>query len=394
MNKMLEKLFFVSYGIYLAFCILNASFYASYINSYQKVIMILCVIIIIFRELMKKKIMKKDIKLLFMCAILFFILFLHINGLAMFPLFFYIYSARDIDLKKITKFTAIESSILLIFIIISALMGIITNYQIVQVLFGVTRTRAYLGFRYPLFPQMILFNISLCYLYWHKDKISVIRCIILIVLNYWMFTYTNARLSCYMAIMAIVAIYFLQKFPNFLEKKKCISCILIVLFPLCFFVSIYTTLNYDYYNPVMNELNQFLGGRLDLGKNSLSEYKINLFGQDTNYIGAGLEISGERTVGTYNYVDCLYINMLEKYGIIFNIMFFALVTVVMYKIWKDKNYVLLIIMSVLAIHGIIDDLEINLYYNVFWLAIGSYCGKVNKNEKIEKIGNIENIENI
>ena len=44
---------------------------------------------------------------------------------------------------------------------------------------------------------------------------------------------------------------------------------------------------------------------------------------------------------------------------------------------------LLIIMSLLAIHGIIDDLEINLYYNVFWLAIGSYCGKVNKNEKQE-----------
>lgn len=388
MTKISEKLFFLSYGIYLLFCILNASFYTIYIYSYQKIIMMLCAIITIFGELMKKNLKKKELILLIFCAILFCILLNHLNGLAMFPLLFYLYSARNIDFKKIAKFTVIESSILLIFVIISAMIGIITNYQIVQVLFGVTRTRTYLGFRYPLYPQMILFNITLCYLYVHKDKISLIKCIIVALLNYWMYTYTDARLSCYMAILLAVTLYFFQRKPRLWENRKIISYILIFSFPICSLFSICMTMNYDPSNPTMSKLNEFLGGRLNLGKASLSEYEINLFGQDTEYIGAGLNRDGERTVGTYNYVDCLYINMLEKYGIIFNVIFLGLLSFLLYKLWKDKNYVLFVIMVGLAIHGIIDDLEIYLYYNAFWLAISPYFVN-NKEKEIEEINKIK-----
>lgn len=372
MKKTSEKLFFLSYGIYLTFSILNASFYQKYIYSYQKSVMVICVVIAIFSEILKKKLKKKESTLLITCGILFFILLFHMNGLAMFPLFIYIYSARSIDFKKIAKFTAILCSTLLIFIITSAMLGIITNYKRVQVLFGVTRIRYYLGFRYPLFPQMILFNVTLCYFYAYKDNISLFKCIILSILNYWMFMYTDSRLSCYLVIALIFILYFINKRPKILDKQKLICWILVFSFPICSLLSLYTTIKYDNSNPMMSKLNEFLGGRLSLGKNSLSEFKINLFGNDTKYIGSGLDMNGERASGKYNYVDCLYINMLEKYGIIFNVIFLWLLSLVLYNIWKEKDYVLFVILIGFAIHGIVDDLEIYLYYNAFWLVIGSY----------------------
>ena len=71
----------------------------------------------------------------------------------------------------------------------------------------------------------------------------------------------------------------------------------------------------------------------------------------------------------------MYINLLEKYGILFNVIFIGLLTYLSYKAWKDKDNIHLIILFGLALHGLIDDLEIYLYYNVFWLSISKYFNK-------------------
>ncbi|MBR3362391.1 MAG: hypothetical protein IKG40_00530 [Bacilli bacterium] len=336
-------------------------------------------LILILKEILLKETTRKELLLLFISFILLSLLLLHVNGIAMLPLFFFIYSARNIEFKKIAKFTTILSFILLIFIIISAELGIITNYQTITE----ERTRTYLGFRYPLFPQMILFNITLANLYANKENFSLIRSLFWIIINYWMFTYTDSRLSCYLAILLVFAVAFIQKKPNFFDNKKLLSYILIFSFPICAILSIGVTSSYDISSSTMYNLDEFLGGRLHLGYNSLSEYEINLFGHDTKYIGAGLNIDGQRTVGIYNYVDCLYINMLEKYGLIFNILFLSLLSYVLYKIWQKKDYILFIILIGFAFHGIIDDLEIYLYYNIFWLAIAQPFITKDNNEKIE-----------
>lgn len=380
MKKIPEKLFFCSYGFYLLVNILNASFYSKFIGPYLKIAMIICVLILIYAEILNGKIKKREMILLLSCMILFGILFFHLNGIAMFPLLFYIYSARNIEFRKITKFTMIESSILLLFVIVSAKLGIITNYKVVQVLFGVTRTRTYLGFRYALFPQMILFNITLCYMYSYKDELVFFKCLILILLNYLMFKFTDSRLSCYMSIFLIIILYLVSKGYLNLKNKKFLCYILILAFPLCSILSIAITISYNPSNKTMVELNEVLGGRLRLGKNSLNEYSVKLFGNDTKYIGAGLDANGKRLVGVYNYVDCMYINILEKYGIVFNVILFAYLTFIMYSIWKNEDYVLFIVLVGIAFHGIIDDLAIYLYYNVFWLIIGSYYYSLKKNK--------------
>ena len=369
--KISEKLFFCAYGLYLIFCLLNASFYAIYIYRFIKPIMILCVVIEVIRECFCVKLSRKELIFMFLCIVLSSLLSLNMNGIVMLPLFIFIYGARTIEFKKIARFTVIISSSVLILVIISAKLGIITDYITQSTL----RKRDYLGFRYPLFPQMILFNITLADLYINKEHLTIKRCIFYILANYVIFKFTDSRLSFYLAIILIISIYTISKNPKIVEKLRLLSFILIFSFPILCITSLIVTLNYDYSNSTMRELNDYLGGRLYLGKSSLADYKINAFGNNTKYIGAGLDINGKRSVQKYNYVDCMYINLLEKYGVIFNIIFLGLLTYLSYKSWKKRDYTMLIILAGLALHGVIDDLEIYLYYNVFWMSISIYFNK-------------------
>ena len=67
----------------------------------------------------------------------------------------FIYALRDVPFKKVAQTSLVVSMFLLLFVIISAKLGIITNYIEVS---G-SRVRTYLGFRYALFPSILLMNI-------------------------------------------------------------------------------------------------------------------------------------------------------------------------------------------------------------------------------------------
>lgn len=383
-NNTYEILFFLSYGIYLLTTIINASFFASYINSKLKFIMLLCGIIIVFNEMLVKKIKLKELCFLFFCILLSCILLIHTNGVQMFPVFLFLYGARHIKFDKIAKFTLIESCLLLMFIILSSKLGLILNYVEIT---G-ERMREYLGFRYALFPQMLMFNITAISLYIYRKRKSNVRFLILLVVNYWMFRKTNSRLSFYLAIILILAMFMLVKFPNILKKRKIFCFCMSFSFIFCSIFSIFIISNYDSSNNIMYEVNNFFGQRLYLGKISLDKYNINLFGHDTEYVGNGLDIYGNKDNETYFYVDCLYLNILEKYGLIFTVLFMLMLTYVLYKSWKSEDYGALVILSMFALHGLIDDLEIYLYYNTFWFIISKYF--IQKSQSIDT--NLADIE--
>lgn len=386
-------LFFIAYATYLLFCIFDASFYTKYICNFEKIVMIFCVALLLLYELLR---INKTIKIKeFVFATLIFIsiviMIIHLNGAKMLPLLFFSYSARNINFKKIAKFTIYISTFAMITIIASAYMGIIENYKATTIEFGKIRNRTYMGFRYALYPQAILFNISLCYVYCCKNKLTLLKVMFLIAINYVLYTYTNARLSFFMIVGAIAIFYIYYKYPSFFSSKKLVWKLIIFIFPICAFVSIYITYNYNPSNDNFVYLNQALGGRLNLGKNSFSEYPINLFGHDTEFIGGGLDGDGNISNKKFNFVDCLYINMLEKYGIIFNFLILAILVYCCFNIEEKKKYDLLIIMFILAIHGMIDNLEMYLYYNAFWLISGEILLDKKEGKNYENSSSSSNI---
>ena len=376
MRKAKTTIYLIALSIYLGFTILNSSFFAPITDSFVKYAIILCLILLLFKELLGIKPKVREVVYLLLTLLLTAIIYLNLGWAnAILPLFFFIYAARDVPLSKILRLAFLESAILLAGIIICAKLGIITDYIEIG-----ARTRDYLGFRYSLFPQVLLFNITALDIYIHRQKFTKLRASFWLIVNFLMFTFTDSRLAFALAIFLILGSYFITHHSKFIAKRKLLQLLAAASFIICSCVSIAATINY---NPLtQSELNDFLGNRLSLGQNALSEYGINLIGHsDIVLVGNGLTVEGTKAIGVYNYVDSLYVILLLRYGIIFHAIFILLLTATNFYLFKKKDYLLLFIMTILALHGIIDDLIIYLYYNTFWLVIGKMIIKTPVNQK-------------
>ena len=90
-----------------------------------------------------------------------------------------------------------------------------------------------------------------------------------------------------------------------------------------------------------------------------------------NWIGNGLDINGQRGLSEYLYVDNLYIQILQRYGLFVLVILLVIFTLTLHHLLKQKQYVLSLILIILSFHAIIDDLIINLHYNIFLILIGT-----------------------
>ena len=371
-NVMVNKniLFYIALGIYLIATIIDSSFFCRlFPDVLVKISMFITAFLIIIKELTTSKISYKELVYLIVCMILTILTLYHMNHITILPLFFLIYGARNIELDEVLKFIQYLTLTLLLIIIASAKLGIIQNY----ITYGADRVREYLGFRYALFPQMYIFNISAISLYRHRKEISIPNILMLTALNYIIYQYTASRLSFYLYIILLVGYILLniKRIFRLVSNGKVIKRILIISYILAAGISIYVTTKYDPTNYKLNEINTILEGRLYLGKNAINNYGIKLLGNKVYFHGNGLGRDGTKSSNHYDYVDSLYLVMTIRYGLIFLIIYLAIHTVALINISKKNEIFLLFILSVIALHGIIDDLELELYYNSFWFAIGN-----------------------
>ena len=372
-TKSKEMPFFIAYGIFLLFGILSQSFYYKYFMSAHKFIILGCCVILVLHELQYTRTTKKGLIGLSICVLMFLITFSVSNGAnqnTVPALFLFVYASRNIKFDKIARFTLGITSVLLAFVILSGYLGIIDDYTITNYVDGVARVRHYLGFRYALFPSTILFNLTCIVIYIKKERIKLWHVGVLFLANYLIYVQTNSRLTFYLAILILVAGYLLRFGSEFIQKRKALLWIGSLSYIIFFVLSLYLTITYNASNPTLRELNSFLGNRLRLGQTSIGLYGISIFpNNNTQWIGAGLDAYGNRSTLQYSYVDSLYIQALQHYGIIFMLIFLVVMTMLMFKI-RDKDIYLYVIMFAIAAHYVIDDLQWYLHYNTFWFAIG------------------------
>jgi hypothetical protein len=182
---------------------------------------------------------------------------------------------------------------------------------------------------------------------------------------------TDSRLAFYLSVFGIIGGLIIKKYPVVIKNSKLIKRLLALSFIICSSISLLLIFNYNDSNKTMKSMDDVLENRLSLGNASLEKYDINLFGNDVNYVGAGLGLDGTRAVGDYDYVDCLYLNMIEKFGLVYYISYLIIMTCSQF-ILKRKGFVLLLfLISIYALMGMIDDLSIYLHYNSFLFVIGS-----------------------
>ena len=93
---------------------------------------------------------------------------IYINERQIMIMLMLVYAGRHVDFRKISRYTVVITSLLVLFTIMCAKFGIILNY----VSTSTGEERNFLGFRYVLYGPAFLTNVILLEIYSKKDKIK------------------------------------------------------------------------------------------------------------------------------------------------------------------------------------------------------------------------------
>lgn len=369
-----EILGLVALAIFLLFSLLNVSLYAQFISPMlYNVAIFLIILLMLLKEFISGSNSFESLLGLLGGATLYFIIgsvtsytSFMVLGLSL------IYSLRDIPFSKVVKVAFIISIAMLFLVILSSKLDLIPDY----IEFSATRVRHYLGFRYSLFPSTIMLNIIAISFFLKQETVSYQRLLILFLVSMYLYLETDSRLAFISSCLLLLANLAMKLIPTVIEKIS----LLLKLFTLTYFVNAYLSYwiskNYlstsnAFLNHFFHQANQFLGGRIYLSNRSLSLYGYGMLGQRIAWVGNGLSMQGERSTDAYLYVDNLYIQILQHFGLIALIIILTLLTATLVKLLKKGQIVLSIILISLSFHALIDDLILNIYYNIFWILIGS-----------------------
>ena len=94
---------------------------------------------------------------------------------------------------------------------------------------------------------------------------------------------------------------------------------------------------------ILTRINDISEERIVLTIESIKKFGISLFGEPVKWVGNGLDSSGNALKGQYLYVDNIYINLIQRAGIIAFAYLTAILTVAMIKTAKAKDYWFLVI---------------------------------------------------
>lgn len=372
-----ELLYFTSLDLYIIVCLLSVSFFYKYIGGLKtNLILVSCVLMLCTKETIGAKTKKRVVvfgMLIYLICAAVILMGATMGYNSVIYLLLFVYSAHDIKIDKITKNIFWLSLTIFIFIIISSQIGLIEDYTS-HALKGDVH---YLGFRYGLYVSSVLENITFLRYYMKQAKINWKEILLWIIVNYWCYALTISRLNFIIFCMVTVIIILMKIKPDLMMKIKLITKYLSFSYLVLMAFSVYLIVNYNYNSTWMQIFNFLSEGRVALQHEILKQYPISLFGRDIQWVGNAVDAFGARAIGNYFYADNLYINMILKYGIIVAGILFSILTVAVYKAYKKNQFFLVLILAVIAAHGLIDDLVQNLYYNTFLLIVCSNAFGIN-----------------
>ena len=262
----------------------------------------------------------------------------------------------NVDMKVVLRNYVVVAGILVVGVFLLSLVGIVPNLQYNRA--GVIRNS--FGFIYPTDFASHCFYLFLAISYLLKDKFIWTRSLFGVLLSAFIIKYCDARLNAVSILLAtVIFIYF------YYSNGKKLKIFALLPYSAVVFASIVTYLSYKFSwsNPFLVTVNKLITGRLALGRNAFDTFGVHLFGtRNVQFIGSGGKT--ESVIG-YNYVDSSYVQMLFTYGIVPVVLLIIIYVVASRKQYKDGQYLLVAILSLIAFNCMIEAFWFVPTYNIF-----------------------------
>ena len=286
-----------------------------------------------------------------------------------------VFSARDIDFRKLLGTFSVATFLVLCLTIYASQKGMITNMFMNAD--GVYRFS--LGFNYVSFASQRLFFALCTYLMFRGKRISYLELLALLLATIYMYQQTSTSSPFYLSILiltyALLSIKIFKKefiIGNFLSKA---------LAQYGFIVALAVILYFCFYSSgnLFHLVDQFTHNRLRLSVDGFRNFGVSWLGQPISF--TTLDMFGNFT-SNYNYIDSSFVQLLVIDGLIVSaFMLFALTKVMKYFISIQKDIVLACL-GIMIIHGMFDPQMLVLRYSPLILFI-SRLFIMNPDNKIE-----------
>ena len=262
----------------------------------------------------------------------------------------------NVDMKVVLRNYVVVAGILVVGVFLLSLVGMVPNLQYNRA--GVIRNS--FGFIYPTDFASHCFYLFLAISYLLKDKLIWTRTLFGVLLSAFIIKYCDARLNALSILLAtVIFIYF------YYSNGKKLKIFALLPYSAVVFASTVTYLSYKFSwsNPFLVSINKLITGRLALGRNAFDTFGVHLFGtRNVQFIGSGGKT--ESVIG-YNYVDSSYVQMLFTYGIVPVVLLIIIYVVASRKQYKDGQYLLVAILSLIAFNCMIEAFWFVPTYNIF-----------------------------
>lgn len=223
-----------------------------------------------------------------------------------------------------------------------------------------------LGFGYPTYLSQFLLFMILYYSYKKNFKISPEKLglyQLLIVFSYFL---TDSRTEMLISECILIGIFMnsvgiLDKFKNVVEFFKNAYATCFPLFPIGSYILvmlygfIFNTMNVNsIIFKIAQKFNHIFSNRLYQTFYDFKRYGLSLFGSNIDLVGYFLTKENEGTIIRSNFIDNEYMRILFENGWIFFIAFFAIISIVIWHLYKTKKDGLLFISFVITTSSLIN----------------------------------------
>lgn len=305
-------------------------------------------------------------------------------------------AAKDISYRKILQIYLLMNITIVGLAFCASLLGVIENLAYISTDGKGLRYSFGCSYTTDFAAHIFYMLLTAYYLYYKKLRWYhyVGTCIIAGAIYY----YCNARLDtiCILLLAVFFGIYHIMRWQKEREQtavpgmeaegtkliafkrtrtclklKKFLGRIALISMPVIGLFMYWLTSAYRPDNELLETVNLTITGRLVLGKKGLEQFGVSLFGKDVPMEGMGGSLKHTKP---YFFIDCSYLFILLRYGILFLGIVFIIYGVICYKRREDTALMLVVIL--LAISSAIDHHLLEEAYNPFSYALFAGAGEM------------------
>ena len=345
-DNLVNTILYCAFFIHQLFFIFSVSEFATSVAGVKRIAQFIIIISFLVMSLtalyyfLRGKFSIKEVMIYIVLAIPLLVSFYNYRVVMVISNLFYVAIFKNVDIDKSLKIVLYAT---IIGYTINVLLGIFTKYtgNVGQVRYGVSRTRYGLGFRYAYFTGYYYLTIVLTYILAH-GRLKIIEYVILAVLNFVIFTLSDAKGAFAYTLIALVLHFILTKF-NFKIILKIFKFSVVLSFPVAALLAILLPTFYVQGNVIWDKLNGILTGRLFLTHNALINCGWKWFGQTAPLWNPGV-----------HYADSAIVLMLIQNGLVVLILSVAFMTFFSYMAVKINHKPLMIVLFVIALRSTFD----------------------------------------